>query len=177
MNRKLLICLLFTAVFFFLCSPSFGQSVRENPSFYSAAEIIQKLPKMWTANPTEVKEMMEQYPDFTCWRGSDTIGCQSNNNRNCAEIYLSLGFTSEDDYAEFDHVTFSMQINSTEDIQKVVESFWLEDMQPARIMGANYQNNQVTMYFSTESTMMKISIPFSDSGVWVILADIGLVRG
>ena len=116
------------------------------------------------ANPIEVTEMMK-------------IGCQSNNNRNCAEIYLSLGFSSDDDYAEFDHVTFSMQINSAEDIQKVVESFWLEDMQPAKIMGADYQNNQVTMYFSTENTMMKISVPFGDSGVWVILAEIGFVRG
>lgn len=177
MNKKLIFCLLLTAVFFLSCLPSFGQSVRDNPSFYSVAEIVQNSPKMWMANPTEVTEMMKKYPDFTCWRGSDTIGCQSNNNRNCAEIYLSLGFSSNDDYAEFDHITFSMQINSTEDIQKVVESFWLEDMQPAKIMGADYQNNQVTMYFSTENTMMKISVPFGESGVWVILAEIGFVRG
>ena len=158
-------------------SSSASDYVRDNPSFYSAAEIIQKLPQMWIANPIEVMEMMDRYPDFTCWRGSDLIGCQSNNNRNCAEIYLSLGFSSDDDYAEFQHVIFSMQINSPEDIQKIIESFWLDDMKPANIWGAEYPAGQVTTYYSSGDTMMKFSIPFSDSDVWWVSVDIGLIRG
>ena len=92
--------------------PAQADRVRENPSLYTFGEIVQKLPKMWSANPIEVMEMMKTYPDFSCWRGGDTISCHSNNNRNCAEIYVSLEFTSFDAYAEFDHVTFTMMINN-----------------------------------------------------------------
>ena len=178
MKSKSIVFVLVIAAFVLNVLPSSADGyVRENPSFYSVAEIVQKLPQMWLANPIEVTEMMERYPDFTCWRGSDTIGCQSNNNRNCAEIYMSLGFSSDDDYAEFQQVIFSMQINSTEDIQKVIESFWLDDMKPAKIWGAEYPAGQVTMYYSAGDTMMKYSIPFSDSGVWLVSVDIGLIRG
>ena len=177
MKNKSIVIMMIAALFLTVFSSSAGENVRENPSFYSVAEIVQTLPQMWIANPIEVMEMMDRYPDFTCWRGSDTIGCQSNNNRNCAEIYLSLGFSSDDDYAEFQHVIFSMQINSPEDVQKIIESFWLDGMKPAKIWGAEYPAGQVTMYYSAEDTMMKYSITFSDSGVWWLSVDIGLIRG
>jgi hypothetical protein len=157
--------------------PVSADQLRENPSLYSFAEIVQKLPKMWMANPIEVTEMMKKYPDFSCWRGTDTIACQSVNNRNCAEIYISLEFSSEDDYAEFQHVSFSTTINNTEEIQKIIETFWIDDLEPAKISGAEYPEGQVTIYFSNENTMVTYAIPFTETGVWLLRADFGFIRG
>ena len=39
--------------------PVSAENLRENPSLYSFSEIVQKLPKMWMANPIEVMEMMK----------------------------------------------------------------------------------------------------------------------
>lgn len=157
--------------------PAFSEPMRDNPSLYSFSEIVQRLPQMWTANPFEVMEMMDEYPDFKCVREFDTVSCSSVNNRTCAEILLNLDFTSEDDYAEFDHVTFSIMLNNTEEIQKIVEAFWLDDLEPANISGAAYPAGQVTLYFSNENTLLTYGIPFNETGVWLLRADFGLIRG
>lgn len=157
--------------------PVSAENLRENPSLYSFSEIVQKLPKMWMANPIEVMEMMNEYPDFTCHRGLDEITCKSVNNRHCAEIIVTLGFSSEDDYAEFEHVAFSMMISNTEDIQKVVEAFWLDDFEASNISGAEYPEEQVTIYFSNENTLLRYSIPFTEKGAGLLRADFGFVRG
>lgn len=177
MRRIILITLIFLFSLISAAGPASGDSLRENPTFYSAAKIVAGLPKMWLANPIEVSEMLKSYPDLTCWKGNGIIGCQSVNNQNCAEIYMSLEFTSDDDYAEFEHLTFSMQIDSTEDVQRVMESFWIEDQKPANIWGADYPGGQVTLYFSTENTLIKYSIPMGASSVWLLRVDFGLTRG
>ena len=169
---------LFVFVFILLVIlPAQADQVRENPSLYTFGEVVQKLPKMWSANPIEVMEMMKTYPDFSCWSGGDTISCLSNNNRSCAEVYVSLGFTGSDNYAEFEHATFTMKINNTEEIQKVIETFWIDDTKASNIQGAGYENDQVTIYFSNDNTLIKYSIPFNENGVWVLHADFGYVRG
>lgn len=175
-NKLILIFVLSLAVMFVL--PVSAEEVRENPSFYSFSEIVQKLPKMWIANPIEVMEMMKSYPDFECWRSYDIIGCASVNNKHAAEIHVNYQFSSEDDYAEFTGCTFTMLINSSEDVQKVIESFWLPDMKAARIWGADYPDDQVTLYFSSGDTMMTYSIPWDNDGnIWMIMVDMGLIRG
>lgn len=175
--RKKSLILLFFSVLMLLWVPASADSYRENPSLYSTAEIVQKLPKLWMANPIEVMELMKNYPDFACWRGGGTIGCKSNNNKNCAEIFLSLDFSSDDDYAEFDHLSFNMQVNNTEEIQKVIELFWLDGLEASNIYGAKYPSDQVTFIFSAEDTLMTYGIPFSETGVWILRVDIGFVRG
>lgn len=175
MKLKALFLLLIFIVLFSL--PVSAENLRENPSLYSFSEIVQKLPKMWMANPIEVLEMMKDYPDFSCTREAGIIFCHSVNNRTCAEIFVELNFTSEDNYAEFDHVTFSTKVNNTEDIQKIVETFWLDDFEPANISGAAYPDGQLTLYFSNENTLLTYAIPFGESGVKQLRAEFGYIRG
>ena len=174
-TKYLFLLVLFTVL---LTAFSAGaENVRENPSLYSFAEVVKTLPGMWTANPLEVMEMMEDYPDFECWRRYDMVGCSSVNNKYSAEIFVNFSFSSEEDDAEFVHTFFSMMVNGTEDIQKVVEAFWLDDLKAARISGASYPDGQVTLYFSNENTLMKYSIDFGTDGVWLVTVDMGLIRG
>ncbi|MBR6090017.1 MAG: hypothetical protein IKP86_08800, partial [Anaerolineaceae bacterium] len=78
-TKYLFLLVLFTVL---LTAFSAGaENVRENPSLYSFAEVVKTLPGMWTANPLEVMEMMEDYPDFECWRRYDMVGCSSVNNK------------------------------------------------------------------------------------------------
>ena len=177
MNKKEIILLFIVMMMLTVFSPISGDNVKENPSVYSFAEIVKTLPQMWMANPAEVTEMMKDYPEFTCQRDADTISCQSLNNRNCADINIALKFTSEDDYAEFEHVTFTMEINNTEDVQKTIENFWLEDLKPAKISGASYPQGQVTIYFSSENTLVCYAIPIDKAGVRYLQVDFGFVRG
>ena len=157
--------------------PVTAENLRENPSLYSFGEIIQKLPKMWLANPIEVMEMMKDYPDYECWRSYDIVGCRSVNNRYSAEMFVNFQFSSEDDYAEFSHAVLSTMVNGTEGVQKVIETLWIDGLEPANISGAKYPDNQVTLYFSTEDTMMKYNISFGTEGVWLVTVDMGLIRG
>lgn len=176
MLRRYFLWMLLAALLCFV--PVCSGQYRENPSLYSVGEIVQKSPEMWMANPIEVMEMMDDYPDFTCWRSGAAIGCQSNNNKNCAEIYLTFTFTDDSDYAEYEHISFTMVIDNTEEIQKVLELFWLEDMEAAKIYGVDYPDGQVMSYFSTENTMMKYGVLFTESGdVYLLHVDIGYVRG
>ena len=156
---------------------SSAETVRENPSLYTFSEIVQKLPKLWIANPIEVLELMEQYPDYTCWRSYDVIGCQSVNNKYSAEIFVNFQFSSEDDYAEFIHTVFTMQVNGSENVQKVIEEFWLDGMAPANIMGADFPEDKTTLYFCTDETMMKYTIHWGTEGIWLLTVDMGLIRG
>lgn len=154
-----------------------AEEYRENPSLYSFGEITQKLPKMWLANPIEVMEMMKEYPDYECWRSYDIIGCRSVNNRYSAELFGNFQFSSDDDYAEFSHAVFSVVVNGTEGVQKVIETLWIDGLEPANISGAKYPDDQVTLYFSTEDTMMTYNIKFGKNGVWLVTVDMGLIRG
>ena len=62
--KKVTLMVLILCIVMFIFLPVEADEQRENPSLYSFAEIVQKLPKMWMANPLEVMEMMKQYPDF-----------------------------------------------------------------------------------------------------------------
>ena len=70
-----------------------------------------------------------------------------------------------------------MMISNTEDIQKVVEAFWLDDFEASNISGAEYPEEQVTIYFSNENTLLRYSIPFTEKGAGLLRADFGFVRG
>ena len=132
--------------------------VRENPSIYSYAEIVQKLPGMWNANPFEVLEMMKQYPDYTCERYTNFIECASVNNRYSAEIYLEFQFSSEDDYAEFGTAEFYVPVSDAVDVQKYIELFWLPDMKAAKVWGAYCPAYQMKFWFSTEDTLASFNV-------------------
>jgi len=177
MGKKRIIFLFIVVMTLTVISPIFAENVKENPSVYSFAEIVKNLPQMWMANPAEVKRMMTFYPEFSCNRNADVISCQSLNNRNCADINVELKFTSEDDYAEFEHVTFTMEINNTEDVQKTIENFWFEGLKPAKISGASYPQGQVTIYFSMDNTLVCYAIPIDKTGVRFLQVDFGFVRG
>ena len=151
---------------------------KENPSVYSFAEIVQALPEKWTANPVEIMEMMKEYPDFVCYRSHDIIGCTSVNNKYASEVHVNYQFTSEDDNSEFVQAVFSMKIDSSEEVQKIMEAFWLNDMRSANITGAYFPNDQIILYFSAGDTMMTVTIPMKEDGsLWMIMVDFGLIRG
>ncbi len=155
-----------------------GETVNENPSFFSFTEVVQKLPELWTAAPAEVMGIMDNYPDFKCWKRYDIIGCQSVNNKYSAEINVNFKFSSEEEDAEFVQMFFTMMINTPEDVQKVIEGFWLPDMKAANMRGGNYQKDEVMIRFKSENTLMTVSFPWSAEGeVWMITVDMGLIRG
>jgi len=173
--RTMLICLL---VFLFAAGSAAAEQTAENPSFYSFAEIVQKLPEMWAAAPSAVQEMMKEYPDFVCSRRYDLIACESVNNKYSAEIHVTYQFTSEREDAEFDYVVFSMPVSSTEQVQRIVEMFWLDGMAPAKISGYEFAGNCSEFYFRNDSTMESYSVYFGDDGaVWLVLVNIGFIRG
>lgn len=176
MKRRGLLIVIISILLVFPLS-AMAEEYRENPSLYSFGEIMQKLPKMWLANPIEMMEMMKDYPDYECWRSYDIIGCRSVNNRYSAEMFVNFQFSSEDDYAEFSHAVLSTMVNGTEGVQKVIETLWIDGLEPANISGAKYPDDQVTLYFSTEDTMMKYNISFGTEGVWLVTVDMGLIRG
>lgn len=170
--------LLFAMIFLMMAGSVSADSVRMNPSLYSFAEIVQKLPSMWLANPIEVTEMMNEYPDFVCYRNFDVIGCQSVNNKFSSEIHVNLQFTSDDDNAEFQRAVFTMPIDSSEQIQTVVEQFWLDGLSAAKIGGAGFPEGQIVLYFSNDSTLETYTIYMTESGgFWLLTVDIGLIRG
>lgn len=174
-GRSLLFSLL---VILFMAGSVSADRIVENPSFYSFAEIVQKLPEMWTSDPSAVSEMMNEYPDFVCYRSYDLISCESVNNKYSAEIHVTYQFTSEQEDAEFDYVVFSMPVNSTEQVQQVVEKFWLDGMAPAKISGFEFVGNRSEFYFRNDSTMESYSVYFGDDGAaWLILINIGFIRG
>ena len=121
--------------------------------------------------------MMKDYPDYECWRSYDIVGCRSVNNRYSSEMFVNFQFSSDDDYAEFSQAVFSAMVNGTEGVQKVIEALWIDGLEPANILGAEYPENQVTLYFSTEDTMMNYIINFGLEGVWLVTLDMGLIRG
>ena len=59
----------------------------------------------------------------------------------------------------------------------MIETLWIDGLEPANISGAKYPDDQVTLYFSTEDTMMKYNISFGTEGVWLVTVDLGLIRG
>ncbi len=155
-----------------------AENLPDNPSVYSFAEIVQKLSDIWDSTPTDIMKIMEQYPDFVCYRGYDIIGCQSVNNRFSNEIHVNYQFSSDDDNAEFVHAAFSTMIDSSEDVQDYIEKFWLPDMKVASIWGASYPDNQLTLYFSSENTIMTVNVPFAENGsLWMIMLEFGVIRG
>ena len=152
--------------------------LRENPSVYSFAEIVQKLPKMWNASFDEVTEMMKQYPDFVCRRSYDIISCSSVNNKYAAEINVNLQFTSEKDDAEFVRTVFTYKISSTEDVQKILELFWLPEMKAANILGTHDPEDRITLYFNTEKTMETYTIYFDEKDTaWLVIVNFGIIQG
>lgn len=150
---------------------------RENPSLYSFAEVVQKIPDLWLKHPAEIMELMNQYPDFECWRQYDIVGCRSVNNKYSAEITVNYHFSSEDDSAELTHAVFMMPVNNTEEVQRVLENFWINGQKAANISGTNAPNDQVTLYFSTENTLITYNIEWGTNGVWLIYVEFGLIRG
>ena len=177
MKVKMLFLLILSLVLL-VSIPASAENVRENPSVYSFAEIVQKLPDLWTTGPLEIMDLMKDYPDFECWRSYDLIGCVSVNNKRSAEIHVNYQFSSDADDAEFIGAVFTKQINSSEDVQKIIESFWLPGMSIANIWGADYPDDQVTLYFSTENTLMNVSVPWpAEGGLWLVIVDLGVVRG
>ena len=162
--------------------PASADQGKENPSVYSFADIVQKLPKLWMSDPLEVMDLMKDYPDFICYRSHDIIGCTSVNNKYSSEIHVNYQFTTDKDDSEFVRATFSMAINSSEEIQKIIEAFWIDGMSAANISGAYYPADQIILYFKTyelvNQTMMTVTVPMAeDGGLWLIMADFGIVRG
>lgn len=152
--------------------------LRDNPSVYSFAEIVQKLPQMWDRSFDEAEEMMKQYPDFVCRRSYDIISCTSVNNKYAAEVNVNLQFTSEKDDAKFVRTVFTYMIDSTEDVQKILELFWLPDMKAAKISGAYDPDDRITLYFSVEDTMETYSIYLDEEGsAWLVIVNFGVIRG
>ena len=150
----------------------------ENPSVYSFAEIVQKLPEMWNASFDEISDMMKKYPDYVCRRSYDIISCTSVNNKYSAEINVNLQFTSEKEDAEFEGAVFTYMIDSTEDVQKILELFWLPEMEAANITGTHDPDGMVTLYFNTERTMEKYSIYFNEEDtVWLVIVSFGIIQG
>ncbi len=176
--KKQTIFILFLCVFVLSAGSAFGETVKENPSFYSFAEVAQKLPALWTSKPADVMAVMEAYPDFTCRKHYDILSCQSVNNKYSAEIHLNFQFMSEDDDAELSRTVFTMLINTAEDVQKVIENLWLPGMKAANLMGGASRKDVITLYFSTADTLMTVSFPWNYTGsVWMITVDMGLIRG
>ena len=167
------------AVFFLLIAlPVSADALRENPSVYSFAEIVQQIPDMWNASPDVVMNMMKQYPDFVCRKSYDIIGCNSVNNKYSAEINVNMQFTSEKEDAEFVRSVFTYMIDSTEDVQQLLELFWLPEMKAANISGTHDPADQITLYFNTEKTMETYSIYFNeDSNVWLVIVSLGEIMG
>lgn len=158
--------------------PALADSVRENPSVYSFAEVVQKIQQLWDTGPVETMDMMKKYPDFECWRSYDIIGCTSVNNKYSAEIHVNFQFSTEDDDGHLEQVNYSMIVDSSEDIQKLIEAFWIPGMSVANIWGAKYPEDRITLYFSTEDTMMKLSIPMTENGeFWLVNVEMGVIRG
>ncbi len=166
------------SMLFLLAIPVSADTVMENPSLYSFADVVQKLPEIWTKNPADVQKLMETYPDFNCWHRYDIIGCQSVNNIYSAEIIVNFQFTSEADSAELKRCNFSMMIDSHADVQKVLQLFWLPEMKAAKIGDVQFPDGEVTLYFSTDETLMTYTVDFNNEGVpWLIMVDMGLIRG
>ena len=134
MKNRFFFLLVFCTVILAAC-PAFGETVRENPSFYSFAEIAQKVPSMWLSKPADVLALMENYPDYTCRRSYDLIGCQSVNNQHSAEIHLNFTFSSSEDNAELSQMVFSMETNfRTEETLMTVMFPWSMDGKVSMIM-------------------------------------------
>lgn len=168
-----------TAVLFILMTiGASADPLRDNPSVYSFAEIVKKLPEMWDKTPDEVSGMMKAFPDFVCRRSYDIISCTSVNNKYAAEINVNLQFTSEKDDASLVQTVFTCMIDSSEDVQKLLELFWLPEMKAANISGTHDPANQVTLYFNTETTMETYSVYFNeDSTPWLVIVSLGVIRG
>ena len=177
MKRILLLTVTVCLFLMSACAAS-ADPLRENPSVYSFAEIVQKIPKMWDASFDEVTEVMKQYPDFVCRRSYDIISCTSVNNKYAAEINVNLQFTSEKDDAQFVRTVFTYMIDSTEDVQKLLELFWLPEMKAANILGTHDPDDRITLYFKTDSTMETYSIYFNEEGLaWLVIVNLGIIRG
>ena len=176
---KAVFWLLITAVMILTAvMPVSAEDLRKNPSMYSFAEIVQKLPVMWTEKPDAVTEMMEKYPDFECWRSHEIMGCSSVNNKYSADVNVNFQFSSEEDEAELVRAVYSMEIDKAEDIQELLENFWLPGMAAANISGSRYPEGQIRLYFSSENTLMLFQTPVSEPGkYWYITVDMGIIRG
>ena len=176
MNKKSLLILFILLVT--VVVPVYAQRSSANPSVYSYAEIVKKLPEMWTANPIEVMEMLGSYPDYVCSRSGDLIACDSVNNRYADDIQVSFQFSSEDDYSEFVQSVFTMEIHDNEAVQNILEAFWLEGMKSANMLGAPIPAGQVCLLFSTENTLMTVTVPMTEDGkVWNLTVSFGVIRG
>ena len=149
-----------------------------NPSLYAYAEIVQKLPEMWDANPFEVTEMMESYPDFICNKNFEYLSCESVNNRYAEKINIYFRFDSQDEYAPLTSSRISMDTNNPEEVQQALGLFWLEGMRPLQLSGFTFFEEMINLYFSTENTLMHVYILFSaESGVQRFTAEFGVIRG
>ena len=179
MKQKAIIFVLFLILFSSLSVSADSEvSTRENPSLYSFAEIVHALPEMWGAPTAYANQMMSVYPDFACYFGEDFSECDSINNQYSPEIYVSLGFVNYFGYLELDNADFSMRISSTEDIQKVIEAFWLDGMKPMNAQGFEYTDECVTIYFHTDNTLMKYTFAFDENGnPGMLSVHIGCIRG
>ena len=179
MKQKAIIFVLFLILFSSLSASADSEvSTRENPSLYSFAEIVHGLPEMWGAPVSYAQQMMNGFPDFACYFGEDFFECDSINNRFSPEIYVSFGFSNYFGYLELDDADFTMRINSTEDIQKVIEAFWLDGMKPMNAQGYDYTDGYVTIYFHTDNTLMKYSFAFDENGnPGMLTVHFGCIRG
>ena len=176
--KRIVLVALMTVISLMIVLSASAEPLRENPSVYSFAEIVQQIPEMWNAGPDEVSEMMKQYPDFVCRKSYDIIGCTSVNNKYAAEINVNLQFTSEKEDAEFVRTVFTYKIDSSEDVQNILELFWLPEMKAANILGTHDPAGQVTLYFNTEKTMETYSVYFDeDDNVWLVIVNFGEIMG
>ena len=180
--RSVFLRLTILVIFLMLVLPASADQGRDNPSVYSFAEIVQKLPGMWDTDPLSVMDLMNNYPDFVCYKSHDIIGCTSVNNKYSSEIHVNYQFTTAEDDAKFVRATFSMAINSSEEIQKMIEAFWIDGMTAANISGAYYPPDQIILYFKTNEnvgqTLMTVTVPMAEDGsLWLIMMDFGVVRG
>lgn len=180
MKKKLLTALpvLLLLIIVFNGPAAAEEPLPDNPSLYSFAEIIQKLPEIMSSTPADLMKITSQYPDQICWYVYDIVGCQSVNNRYSAEISVNYKFSSESESAELEKITFMMSVDSQADVQKVMELFWLPGMKPANISGAKFPEGAVTMYFSTDEILQTYSISFdTERKPWLIMVEMGMIRG
>ena len=177
MKRIVLIAVM-TVISLMIVFSASAEPLRDNPSVYSFAEIVQQLPELWNSRPDEISEIMRQYPDFVCRKSYDIIGCTSVNNKYAGEINVNLQFTSEKEDAEFVRTVFTYMIDSSEDVQRILELFWLPEMKAANILGTNDPADQITLYFNTEKTMETYSIYFNEErNVWLVIVSFGEIMG
>lgn len=179
MKARVLFLIMLVMVLFTVSSAA-GDSARQNPSMYSFAEVVQKFPEMWLSTPDKVLDVMKDYPDFVCWRSYDIIGCVSVNNKFSSEVHANFQFTSDKDDAEFVRAVFTMQIDSPEEIQSLIESFWLPGMAAANIWGGEYNESEIKLQFCSEETMETYLIPISKTDQYeyrTVTVDIGMIMG